>query len=401
MNFPYISQIIVHDCFAAKGLTIPNQPLTGLRHIILTGKNGSGKTTILNRIALILSLLQEGKTKEQALRSNQGLINANKKHPSRIQWEQQNNDLKAVDVAFNDNQFKNFSDESINPFIVSFFKAHRRVELEDVKTVTKEDDFLKNLRKRNSSDDFTKLFKQYLVNKKVYEAFDFMNNQKSKINQNKIFFENLRDTLRSIFEDKELELEFVQESFEFYLILSDKRRITFNNLSEGFSAFLSVVMDLLIRTDLIRKQISDFDYEPSGIVLIDEPETHLHLSMQYDILPLISKLFPNIQLIVATHSPAIISSLQNAVVYDLTSKSEVADWILGSSFSELMIKHFGLENEFSPVADKILEDVKIAAEKKDGNALKEILVKNEAFLTPALRLDIESLLIKIKNSKHD
>ena len=149
----------------------------------------------------------------------------------------------------------------------------------------------------------------------------------------------------------------------------------------------------LIRTDLIRKQKNDFGYQPNGIVLIDEPETHLHISMQYNILPLISRLFPNIQFIVATHSPAIISSLENSIVYDLTSKTEVADWILGSSFSELMIRHFGLENEYSPVADRILEEVNEAARKNDVTALKSILEKNEAFLTPALKLDIESLLI--------
>jgi predicted ATP-binding protein involved in virulence len=401
MNFPYITQLQVHDCYAAKGLNIPLEPLKEFRHIILTGKNGSGKTTILNRIGFILNQIQEGKSKEQSIRYLQGVINANIKHPTRQLWEKQISDLKDVDIQFSENSFQIFSDEDSVPFIVSFFKAHRRVELDDVKTVTIEDDFIEKLRKKNNDDDFTKLFKQYLVNKKVYEAFDFMNNREDKINQNKLFFDNLIETLKSIFEDDGLELEFVQESFEFYIVLSNKRKITFNNLSEGFSAFLSVIMDLLIRTDLIRKQIGDFNFQPNGIVLIDEPETHLHLSMQYDILPLVSKLFPKIQLIVATHSPAIISSLENSVVFDLTSKSEVSDWILGSSFSELMIRHFGLENEYSPVADKILNEVKVAAKNKDKEALRDILIKNEAFLTPVLCLDIESILIKIKNEQND
>lgn len=42
-----------------------------------------------------------------------------------------------------------------------------------------------------------------------------------------------------------------------------------------------------------------------GIVLIDEIEQHLHPSMQAEILPRISEVFPEIQLIATTHSPLI------------------------------------------------------------------------------------------------
>ena len=398
--FPYISQIVVENCYASKNFNIPKDPLSKFKHIILTGKNGSGKTTILNRINLILNHLQDGKTKEQKIANLKGTIAVNKNHPGRESWEKTLNELKDIDLLFLDSNIERYFKED-DPCIISLFKAHRRVELLDVNTVTKEDDFISNLKVRKNTDDFTKLFKQYLVNKKVYEAFDFMNSKTSAISQSKIFFDNLRNILRDVLEDKDIELVFIQENFEFNIILSDGRKILFNNLSEGFSAFLSVVMDLLIRTDLIRKQKNDFDYQPYGVVLIDEPETHLHLSMQYNMLPLVSSLFPNIQFIVATHSPAIISSLENAIVFDLTSKVEVADWILGSSFSELMVRHFGLNNEYSPIADKILQEINLAAKNKDTEALRSVLDKNGSFLTPALKLDIEFLLIKIKNDYND
>ncbi|HHC23843.1 MAG TPA: hypothetical protein ENK58_00300 [Desulfobacterales bacterium] len=91
-------------------------------------------------------------------------------------------------------------------------------------------------------------------------------------------------------------------------------------------------------------------------------------------------LFPNIQLIVATHSPAIISSLKNAVVHDLTSKNEVSNWITSSSFSELMITHFGLDNEFSPVADKIIEAFKEAYSEKNDEKMADFVEMEEADL---------------------
>ena len=67
--FPYIKQIKVNDCFTYQDFSVPKEELKTMKHIVLTGKNGSGKTTILNRIAYILSLLQQdGQTQDVALR---------------------------------------------------------------------------------------------------------------------------------------------------------------------------------------------------------------------------------------------------------------------------------------------------------------------------------------------
>ena len=263
--------------------------------------------------------------------------------------------------------------------------------------------FSNYLKIKETNDEFINKFKQYLVNKKVYEAFDHMGSRHERTLQSRGFFNSLNKTLKLVFKDERLHLEFSQENFEFYLLLNDERRITFNQLPEGFSAFISIIMDLLIRIDLIQKRKYDFSFQPAGIVLIDEPETHLHLSMQYEILPLLSNLFPKIQFIIATHSPAIISSLKNSIVYDLTSKEEVSDWVLGSSYSELMIKHFGLENEYSPTADQIIFNIQDAVINKNIKKLKKILSENEKFLTPSLRLEIESQIINIqnRNSKND
>ncbi len=39
------------------------------------------------------------------------------------------------------------------------------------------------------------------------------------------------------------------------------------------------------------------------------------------ILPILTMLFPNIQFIITTHSPFILSSISNAVIYDLENKA--------------------------------------------------------------------------------
>ena len=54
------------------------------------------------------------------------------------------------------------------------------------------------------------------------------------------------------------------------------------------------------------------------VVTIDEPETHLHPSMQRELLPNLRRAFPSTQFVVATHSPFIVTSAPEAHVYALT-----------------------------------------------------------------------------------
>lgn len=398
MSFPYIKQIHINSCFTHQNFDLPTTPVGEFKHIVITGKNGSGKTTILSRIAFQLNELKiNGKNKLDGINYLTGIIKANQRNPTRTLWEEQINFYQDVDLFFlTDNIEKLTKGEE---YIFSFFKAHRRVELQEVSTVSKENLFIKQLDGQNDPEKFASQFKQYLVNKKVYEAFDFMNKKTENVNQNQIFFQNLESILKNVFGDKNLTLEFIQENFEFYLNFSDGRKITFNQLSEGFSAFISILMDLLMRVDLMRKSKSDYNFNPEGIVLIDEPETHFHLEMQYQIFPLLTELFPKIQFIIATHSPAIISSITNAIVYDLSSKQEVYGWQVGSSYSELMVNHFGLDNEFSPFADKIIDKINQAVQSDDIEKLQTLIKDNEKYLTPSLKFEIENQIIAIQSKK--
>jgi energy-coupling factor transporter ATP-binding protein EcfA2 len=58
----------------------------------------------------------------------------------------------------------------------------------------------------------------------------------------------------------------------------------------------------------------------SFVVTIDEPENHLHPSMQRTLMSNLIKTFPQVQFIVATHSPFIVSALRDARVYVLKYK---------------------------------------------------------------------------------
>ncbi len=65
------------------------------------------------------------------------------------------------------------------------------------------------------------------------------------------------------------------------------------------------------------EQQAHLKYDLPGIVLIDEIELHLHIAWQKKVLPFLVKAFPNLQFIVATHSPFVVSSIESSVIYDL------------------------------------------------------------------------------------
>ncbi|WP_151089422.1 AAA family ATPase [Hymenobacter baengnokdamensis] len=403
-EFPYLQELLINDAYAVKGLRVSVfEPGQEFKHLVLTGRNGSGKTTVLRGI--MEAIQYDANNEESAAEHSSWLLSVLKRggHSKRKtdSFQRQLNEIGRVTLSYLSLPQKLLQFQFGT--ILTFFEATRKVQVRDVATIAREDELEKQLLQPQPNQSPAELFKQYLVNKKVFQVFDTMEGKSEGAKQQEQFFANLEETLAKIFEDPSTKLEFVRENFEFYINLSDGRRFTFNQLSAGFSAFLSILTELLMRVDLLRKQANDYTYDPCGFVLIDEPETHLHLEMQYQILPLLTGLFPNLQFIVATHSPAVASSIKNATVFDLSTGQTLGDTAAGSSFSELMQTHFGLANEYSNVADKILEEVAEISGMADRPAalarLKQLLEQQGRYMSPVLRLDVHAHLLHLQREQ--
>lgn len=85
-------------------------------------------------------------------------------------------------------------------------------------------------------------------------------------------------------------------------------RINFLQLSQGQKTLAALVGDLALRM-LTLNPAMDNPLNAQGIVLIDEVELHLHPKWQQHILLSLTKTFKNVQFIVTTHSPHVLSTV--------------------------------------------------------------------------------------------
>lgn len=92
---------------------------------------------------------------------------------------------------------------------------------------------------------------------------------------------------------------------------SDGIELSINSLSDGVKNILTLVADIAYRCSKLNPHLENSSKETKGIVLIDEVEMHLHPSWQQRVMIDLLNIFDNIQFIVTTHSPQVLSSVKN------------------------------------------------------------------------------------------
>lgn len=81
-------------------------------------------------------------------------------------------------------------------------------------------------------------------------------------------------------------------------------------LSDGYKTLLGLVIDLSIRMGLANPHLDD-PLSAEAIVMIDEVDLHLHPSWQQRVLADLLRTFSNTQFILTTHSPFVVEALNN------------------------------------------------------------------------------------------
>jgi predicted ATP-binding protein involved in virulence len=96
----------------------------------------------------------------------------------------------------------------------------------------------------------------------------------------------------------------------------DGEELIVNQLSDGENCLLAMVGDLARRLAIANPGLKNPLYG-FGVVLIDEIELHLHPKWQREIIPALTRTFPNCQFIVTTHSPQVIGEIKPQGIYIL------------------------------------------------------------------------------------
>ena len=79
--------------------------------------------------------------------------------------------------------------------------------------------------------------------------------------------------------------------------------VSIQELSDGYRSMFALIVDLLRWLEMLRTDTTLPLNEAAGVVLIDEIDAHLHPKWQREVGFLLTRIFPNIQFIVTSHSP--------------------------------------------------------------------------------------------------
>ena len=346
----YIKNIHIKQVRHLKDINLPLEK-EDYPHLMITGKNGSGKTSLLNAIANHIERIANDSYKN--FESYERQIEYFEKH---LKKENPQNTLSIEQqLQYYKNQYELFFGEVIvafedvdslirkyqdGNFIIAFYEAHRTIKnLQEPINPTKPELQDKWGIKQTSTQEFLK----FLADLKIQEALARNEKLERDADQIREWFVNFERLLGEIFQDKDLQLYFNYKDYSFK-ILTKGKEFKFTELSDGFAAVLDIIVDLILKMQHKNQLIRV--YECEGIVLVDEIETHLHLELQKVIMPLLTKIFPNIQFIVTTHSPFVLSSLSNAVAFDLEHQEIIED-LTEYSYESLAEGYFGVKTASS------------------------------------------------------
>ncbi len=274
-------------CFKEAELSFEDDKQNSKNWTLLIGNNGQGKTTFLRSIAMglcpageasgLLAELHNG-----ILRSGEkkGLIEIELKDPNKTYKIRNELELKGSEEVLKQTVEGGDRKDFENALFVVAYGSGRSIE-------------------------GTESYLEYAIVDSVYGLFNSTYTlQNAELSARRLstdekgeekLFELLKKVLR--LEDNDRIVLKTNGLF----IKSIWGEIPFQALSDGYKSVTTTILDFLSWKQLQEKQGMKEDI--SGIFILDEVEQHLHPSWQREIIKILSKIFPKVQFIGATHAP--------------------------------------------------------------------------------------------------
>jgi ABC-type lipoprotein export system ATPase subunit len=295
---------------------------------ILAGVNGSGKTTILNYVYELISAHKkpdlysgiingiklffdnDSCLRCKYIKENDTIINFEKKSQndpefkaimSRLEEQEGENYIK-IKKSFKPVQLETYT-ISLEDLGMTLNELNELFNVDFIGTFDnslKQSEAVKKLSDDNVNTELDweiyHLQNKYLdyqlnISKRKDAVIDESKNIKEELNKIKYPQTRFLEIIDNLFSETGKVINKDKNQIEFLL---DDKEITPYQLSSGEKQILIILLTVLVQ-----------DNKPS-ILFMDEPEISLHIEWQKKIIQYIRELNPNVQVIIATHSPALI-----------------------------------------------------------------------------------------------
>jgi energy-coupling factor transporter ATP-binding protein EcfA2 len=140
------------------------------------------------------------------------------------------------------------------------------------------------------------------------------------------------------------------------------KEMQLRQLPDGLRSIVGWLASVVCKLDVLLPD-TERPLEQPIILLLDEPDAHLHPAWQRKLIPAVQHLLPKAQIFVATHSPFVISSVNAGWIYIFEANSDGKVTIKppiacsqGDSYIDVVEDVLGIKERFDPETEDLLRD---------------------------------------------
>ncbi|WP_437547078.1 AAA family ATPase [Sorangium sp. So ce367] len=172
----------------------------------------------------------------------------------------------------------------------------------------------------------------------------------------------------------------------------DGSSLPFGALSDGQRNLIAVAADIAWRATQLNPQLgAEAPARATGVVLIDEVDLHLHPAWQWRVLDDLLRAFPGIQFVVTTHSPQVMSAAPRGSVrlLDPDHQAHRVERISGKDTNTILEDILGAPSRLKETQDKLdelarlIDDGQLEAAKALLAELSSLLGEDDAQIVTA------------------
>lgn len=168
------------------------------------------------------------------------------------------------------------------------------------------------------------------------------------------------------------------------IVDSQMKRHAFSILPAGYKRMFYIALDIAYRSYMLSQGQST---NIPGVAIIDEIDLHLHPELEQTVLQRFMRTFTNVQFIVSTHSPLVLTGIEtkckrNSILKLNPLYNAPEEWpnIHGIDYNQMLEENMGVSKR-EPKTDKLFKIIWDEVAKKDTEAAKKTMQELES-ITP-------------------